>query len=135
MRKLVTVLMAAGVMAGAGTMATTSAQAHWRDRGCCSHYKKVRYYKPVYKKVVFYKPVTKLVKKVKYYRVRSYETVYVKKLYRDRFCDHNRRYYRTVRYFKPVDKVVPKVVYYRVRAYKPYVVTKRVHRRWRDFWR
>jgi len=104
MRKLVAVLTAAGVMAGAGLVTTTSAEAHWRDRGCCTYAKKVMYYKPV----------TKLVKKTEYVRVRSYRTVHVKKLYRDR-CGC-RKFYRTVAYRQPVETVVPRVRYERVRA-------------------
>jgi hypothetical protein len=118
MRKLVAVLTAAGVMAGAGLVTTTAAEAHhWRDRGCCTYAKKVQYYKPV----------THLVKKVEYVRVRSYRTVAVKKLYRDR-CGC-RKFYRTVAYRQPVEKLVPRVTYERVRAYKAYTVTRHFRRR------
>lgn len=117
MRKLVAVLMAAGVMAAAGTAISTPAEAHWRKSSCCAYYKKVRYYKPV----------TKIVKRVTYVRVRGYRTVYARRLYRDRCCC--RRYYRTVAYRKPYVRLVPRVRYYRVRAYRPYVVRKRYRRR------
>lgn len=116
MRKLLTVLMAAGVMAGAGMITTTSAEAHWRGKGCCTYAKKVRYYKPT----------TKLVRKVEYVRVRAYRTVVAKKLYRDR-CGC-RKFYRNVRYYKPTTQLVRKVRYYRVRAYKPYVGVKHYRR-------
>ncbi len=116
MRKLVAVLMAAGVMAAAGTTITTPAEAHWRSHSCCTYVKKVRYYKPV----------TSVVRKVEYVRVRSYRTVLARKLYSSRCGCH--RFYRTVRYSKPVVTVVPKVTYVRVRAYKAYVGLKRYRR-------
>jgi len=117
MRKLLTVLLAAGVMAGTGMTFAAPAEAHWRKSSCCAHYKKVRFFKPVYK----------LVKRVTYVRVRGYRTVLAKRLYRSRsLC---RKFYRTVRYYKPVYTVVPRVRYYRVRAYRPYVVTRRYRRR------
>jgi len=117
MRKLLTGLMALGVMAATGVVTTTSAEAHWRNRGCCTYMKRVRYYKPV----------TMVVKKVGYVRVRSYRTYLGRKYYGSRWgC---RRYYRTVRYSRPVVTLVPKAYYVRVRAYKPYVVTRRFVRR------
>lgn len=117
MRKLLSVLMAAGVMAGAGMVTTTSAEAgHWRS-GCCTVMKKVRYYRPT----------TKLVRKVEVVRVRGYRTVYAKKLYRDR-CGC-RKFYRTVAYRKPTVTLVRKVRYERVRAYRPVVGYKRYRRR------
>jgi hypothetical protein len=110
--------MAAGVMAAAGTTFTTSAEAHWRGRGgCCTYYKKVRYYKPV----------SKLVKRVEHVRVRGYRTVHVKKLYRDR-CGC-RKFYRTVAYRKPYVTTVAKVKYYRVRSHQAYTVKKLYRRR------
>jgi hypothetical protein len=105
-------MMAAGVMAGAGMITTTAAEAH----GCCSHVKKVRYYKPT----------TQLVRKVEYVRVRSYRTVHVKRLYRDR-CGC-RKFYRTVAYRQPTTQLVRKVRYERVRAYRTVVGYKHVRR-------
>ena len=69
MRKLLGILAAAGVMAGMGMAVATPAEAH----GCCTYAKKV-YYRT---------PVDHVVKKVSYVRVRSYRTVYVKRLYQD----------------------------------------------------
>jgi hypothetical protein len=107
MRGLLGVLVAAGVMAGTGMATSTAAEAHWlRGDGCCTVAKKVRYYQPT----------TKLVPKVSYERVRSYRTVYVKKLYQDR-CGC-RKFYRNVAVQQPVERVVKKVSYERVRAYR-----------------
>jgi len=118
MRGLLGVLVAAGVMAGTSLATTTSAEANWFGRSnCCTYYKAVRYYKPV----------DRLVRKVLYERVRSYRTVYAKKLYRDR-CGC-RKFYRTVAYSKPVVAVVRKVSYERVRAYRPVVMKKLFRRR------
>ena len=69
MRKLLGILAAAGVMAGMGMAVATPAEAH----GCCTYAKKV-YYRT---------PVDHVVKKVSYVRVRSYRTVYVKRLYQN----------------------------------------------------
>ena len=117
MRKLVAVLMAAGVMAGAGMFTTTSAEAHWRDRGCCTYLKRV----------VVRVPVDKIEKRVESVRVFSWNRTVSRKLYRDR-CT-GRRFYRTVRYSLPVFKEVPRVSYVRVRAYREEIVTKRFRRR------
>lgn len=112
MRKLLSVFVATGVMAAAGMAVTAPAEAH----GCCTYYKKVRFYQPVYTTV----------KKVRYERVRGYRTVYRKKLYRDR-CGC-RKFYRTVAYRKPVVTVVPRVEYVKVRSYRT-VWKKRLYRR------
>jgi hypothetical protein len=108
MRNLFGVLVAAGVMAGMGMAVATPAEA----RGCCTYAKKV-YYR---------QPVSHLVKKVTYERVRSYRTVYAKKLFSDR-CGC-RRFYRNVAYSKPVVSVVPRVSYVRVRSFRTVVATK-----------
>jgi hypothetical protein len=112
MKKVMAVLMAAGIMGAVGTTFAAPAEAHWRRGDCCVHYRAVRYYKPV----------DKLVRKVTYERVTFYRTMYVKRLYRDRCCC--RKFYRTVRYYKPVEKLVPRVTYERVRAYRPYIVRR-----------
>jgi hypothetical protein len=118
MRKLVAVLMAAGVMAGAGMFTTTSAEArHWRGHGCCTYLKRV----------VVRVPVDKIEKRVETTRVFSWKTVATKKLYRDR-CT-GRRFYRVRRWSEPVFKEVPRVSYVRVRAYREEIVTKRFKRR------
>lgn len=118
MRGLLGVLVAAGVMAGTSLATTTSAEANWFGRNnCCNYYKAVR----------VAQPVDRLVKKVSYERVRSYRTVFAKKLYRDR-CGC-RKFYRTVSYRKPVVAVVRKVSYERVRAYRTVVVKKLFRRR------
>ena len=102
MRKLLGILAAAGVMAGMGMAVATPAEAH----GCCTYAKKV-YYRT---------PVDHVVKKVSYVRVRSFRTVYVKRLYQTH-CGC-RRFYRNVAYSKPVVTVVPKVSYVTVRSYR-----------------
>lgn len=122
MKKVMAVLMAAGLMGAIGTTFAAPAEAHGRRGDCCVHYKAVRYYKPV----------DKLVRRVSYERVRFYRTVYAKRLYRDR-CGC-RKFYRTVRYYRPVAKLVPKVTYERVRFYKPYVVKQAYRRRCGGWW-
>jgi hypothetical protein len=117
MRKLVAVLMAAGVMAGAGMITTTSAEAHWRDRGCCTYLKRV----------VVRVPVDKIEKRVETTRVFSWKRVETKRLYRDR-CT-GRRFYRVRSWGEPVFKEVPRVFYVRVRAYREEIVTRRYIRR------
>ena len=98
MRGLLGVLVAAGVMAGTSMAMTTSAEAHWFDRGgCCT----------VAKKVYYRQPTVKLVPRVTYERVRSYRTVWVKKLYRDR-CGC-RKFYRSVAVQQPTVSVVKRV--------------------------
>lgn len=107
MRSLLGVLVAAGVMAGTSLAVTTSAEAHWFNRGgCCT----------VAKTVHYRQPTVKLVPRVSYERVRSYRTVWVKKLYQDR-CGC-RRFYRRVAVQQPTVSVVKKVTYERVRAYR-----------------
>ncbi len=111
MRNLLGVLVAAGVMAGMGMVAATPAEANWRG-GCCTYAKKV-YYR---------QPVNHVAKKVTYERVRSYRTVWVKRLYQDR-CGC-RRFYRNVAYSKPVVTVVPRVHYVTVRSYRTVAATR-----------
>ena len=108
MRGLLGVLVAAGVMAGTSMAMTTSAEAGWLfDRGgCCT----------VAKRVYYRQPVSHLVRKVSYERVRSYRTVWVKKLYRDR-CGC-RRFYRSVAVQQPTTSMVRRVSWERVRAYR-----------------
>lgn len=135
MKKLIAVLMAAGVMGAMGTMFAAPAEAHgWRHGGCC-----VRHYRPAprpccvhYRTERLYKPVDRLVRKVSYERVTSYRTVLAKKLYRDR-CSC-RRFYRTVAYRQPVEKLVRKVSYERVTYYKPYTVRKAYRARFCGWW-
>ncbi len=127
MKKVLAVLVAAGVMGGMGMLFAAPAEAH----GCC-----VRYVKPApccvnYRAVRYYKPVDRLVRKVSYERVTSYRTVLVKKAYRDCCC---RRFYRTVAYQQPVEKMVRKVSYERVTYYKPYTVVKAYRRRCCGWW-
>jgi hypothetical protein len=118
MRGLLGVLVAAGVMAGTSMAVTTSAEAHLFDRGgCCT----------VAKKVYYRQPTTTLVRKVSYERVRSYRTVWAKKLYRDR-CGC-RKFYRKVAVQQPTVSVVRKVSYERVRAYRTVVRTKLFRKR------
>lgn len=118
MRGLLGVLVAAGVMAGTSLATTTSAEANWFGRNnCCNYYKAVR----------VAQPVDRLVKRVSYERVRSYRTVLVKKLYRDR-CGC-RKFYRSVAVQQPTVSVVRKVTYERVRAYRTVVVKKLFRRR------
>jgi hypothetical protein len=112
MRKLLGILAAAGVMAGMGMAVATPAEAH----GCCTYAKKV-YYRT---------PVDQVVKKVSYVRVRSYRTVYVKRLYQTH-CGC-RRFYRNVAYSKPVVTVVPKVSYVTVRSYRTVAAIKHFRR-------
>ena len=113
MRGLLGVLVAAGVMAGTSLAMTTSAEAHWFNRGgCCNYYKGVR----------VAQPVDRLVKKVSYERVRSYRTVFVKKLYANRCGCH--RYYRSVAVQQPTVSVVRKVTWEHIRAYRSVVVRK-----------
>jgi hypothetical protein len=102
MRKLLGVLAAAGVMAGIGMAVATPAEAH----GCCTYAKKV-YYRT---------PVDHVVKKVSYVRVRSYRTVYVKRLYQDHCGCH--RFYRDIAVQKPVVATVRKVDLVTVRSYR-----------------
>jgi hypothetical protein len=104
MRNLLGALVAAGVMAGMGMVAASPAEAH--GFGCCSYAKKV-YYR---------EPVDHVVKKVHYERVRSYRTVFVKRLYQDR-CGC-RRFYRDVAVQKPVVTTVKKVDLVTVRSYR-----------------
>ena len=85
--------------------------------GCCTAAKKV-YYR---------QPVDKLVRKVSYERVRSYRTVYVKKLYRDR-CGC-RKFYRNVAVQQPTVSVVRKVSFERVRAYRTVAAVKHYRKR------
>ena len=113
MRNLLGVLVAAGVMASMGMVIATPAEAHG---GCCTYAKKV-YYR---------QPVDHVVKKVTYERVRSFRTVYVKRLYQDRCGCH--RFYRSVAYSKPVVTVVPRVHLVTVRSYRT-VVGTRLYRR------
>jgi hypothetical protein len=118
MRGLLGVLVAAGVMAGTSLATTTSAEAHWFNRGgCCTYYKAVR----------VAQPVDRVVKKVSYERVRSYRTVYAKRLYASRCGCH--RFYRAVAYSKPVDHLVRRVSYEHVTAYRTVVVKKLYRRR------
>jgi hypothetical protein len=118
MRGLLGVLVAAGVMAGTSLAVTTSAEAHLFDRGgCCT----------VAKKVYYRQPTTTLVRKVSYERVRSYRTVWAKKLYSDR-CGC-RKFYRKVAVQQPTVSVVRKVSYERVRAYRTVVRTKLFRKR------
>ena len=118
MRGLLGVLVAAGVMAGTSMAMTTSAEAHWFDRGgCCT----------VAKKVYYRQPVEKLVPRVRYERVRSYRTVWVKKLYRDR-CGC-RKFYRSVAVQQPTVSVVKRVTYERVRAYRTVSAVKHYRKR------
>jgi hypothetical protein len=112
MRKLLGILAAAGVMAGMGMAVATPAEAH----GCCTYAKKV-YYRT---------PVDHVVKKVSYVRVRSFRTVYVKRLYQTH-CGC-RRFYRNVAYSKPVVTVVPKVSYVTVRSYRTVAAIKHFRR-------
>lgn len=112
MRKLLGILAAAGVMAGMGMAVATPAEAH----GCCTYAKKV-YYRT---------PVDHVVKKVSYVRVRSYRTVYVKRLYQTH-CGC-RRFYRNVAYSKPVVTVVPKFSYVTVRSYRTVAAIKHFRR-------
>lgn len=112
MRKLLGILAAAGVMTGMGMAVATPAEAH----GCCTYAKKV-YYRT---------PVDHVVKKVSYVRVRSFRTVYVKRLYQTH-CGC-RRFYRNVAYSKPVVTVVPKVSYVTVRSYRTVAAIKHFRR-------
>jgi hypothetical protein len=112
MRNLLGVVVAAGVMAGMGMTAATPAEAH----GCCTYAKRVLYRQPV----------DHVVRKVTYERVRSYRTVYVKRLYADR-CGC-RRFYRTVAYQRPTVAVVRRVSLVTVRSYRT-VVGTRLYRR------
>jgi hypothetical protein len=112
MLKLLGILAAAGVMAGMGMAVATPAEAH----GCCTYAKKV-YYRT---------PVDHVVKKVSYVRVRSFRTVYVKRLYQTH-CGC-RRFYRNVAYSKPVVTVVPKVSYVTVRSYRTVPAIKHFRR-------
>ena len=98
---------------------TTSAEAHWFNRGgdCCT----------VAKRVYYREPTEKLVPKVVYERVRSYRTVWVKKAYRDRCGCH--RFYRNVAVQQPTVSVVKKVVYERVRAYRTVSAVKYYRKR------
>ena len=116
MRGLLGVLVAAGVMAGTSMAMTTSAEASWFGGDCCT----------VAKRVYYREPVERLVPKVVYERVRSYRTVYVKRLYVDRCC---RRFYRTVAMQQPTEAVVKKVVYERVRAYRTVAAVKYYRKR------
>jgi hypothetical protein len=120
MRKLLGILAAAGVMAGMGMAVATPAEAH----GCCTYAKKV-YYRT---------PVDHVVKKVSYVRVRSFRTVYVKRLYQTH-CGC-RRFYRNVAYSKPVVTVVPKVSYVTVRSYRTVAAIKHFRRGccWHRLW-
>jgi hypothetical protein len=105
-------------MAGTSMATTTAAEANWFHRGgCCT----------VAKKVYYRQPVDKLVRKVSYERVRSYRTVWVKKLYADR-CGC-RRYYRSVAVQKPTVSVVRKVSLERVRAYRTVAAIKHYRKR------
>jgi hypothetical protein len=118
MRGLLGVLVAAGVMAGTSLAVTTSAEAHLFDRGgCCT----------VAKKVYYRQPTTTLVRKVSYERVRSYRTVWAKKLYRDR-CGC-RKFYRNVAVQQPTVSVVRKVSYERVRSYRTVAAVKHYRKR------
>ena len=118
MRGLLGVLVAAGVMAGTSMAMTTSAEAHWFDRGgCCT----------VAKKVYYRQPTVKLVPRVTYERVRSYRTVWVKKLYRDR-CGC-RKFYRSVAVQQPTVSVVRKVSFERVRSYRTVAAVKHYRKR------
>jgi hypothetical protein len=110
--------MSAGIMAGAGMLTTTSAEAHHRRDGACCTY---------LKRVVVRVPVDKIEKRIETTRVFSWKTVATKKLYRDR-CT-GRRFYRVRRWSEPVFREVPKVRYVRVRAYREEIVTKRYRRR------
>ena len=113
MRNLLGVLVAAGVMAGMGMVVATPAEAHG---GCCSYAKKI-YYR---------EPVDHVVRKVTYERVRSYRTVYVKRLYQDHCGCH--RFYRDVAVEKPVVATVRKVDFVTVRSYRT-VAAIRYYRR------
>jgi hypothetical protein len=118
MRGLLGVLVAAGVMAGTSLAVTTSAEAHLFDRGgCCT----------VAKKVYYRQPTTTLVRKVSYERVRSYRTVWAKKLYRDR-CGC-RKFYRNVAVQQPTVSVVRKVTWERVRSYRTVAAVKHYRKR------
>jgi len=118
MRGLLGVLVAAGVMAGTSMAMTTSAEANLFNRGgCCT----------VAKRVYYRQPVDKLVRKVSYERVRSYRTVFVKKLYRDR-CGC-RKFYRNVAVQQPTVSVVRKVSFERVRAYRTVAAVKHYRKR------
>jgi hypothetical protein len=76
---------------------------------------------------VYYRtPVDHVVKKVSYVRVRSFRTVYVKRLYQTH-CGC-RRFYRNVAYSKPVVTVVPKVSYVTVRSYRTVAAIKHFRR-------
>jgi hypothetical protein len=118
MRGLLGVLVAAGVMAGTSMAMTTSAEAHLFDRGgCCT----------VAKKVYYRQPTTSLVRKVSYERVRSYRTVWAKKLYSDR-CGC-RKFYRRVAVQQPTVSVVRKVTWERVRSYRTVSAVKYFRKR------
>jgi hypothetical protein len=118
MRGLLGVLVAAGVMAGTSLAVTTSAEAHLFDRGgCCT----------VAKKVYYRQPTTTLVRKVSYERVRSYRTVWAKKLYSDR-CGC-RKFYRRVAVQQPTVSVVRKVTWERVRSYRTVAAVKHYRKR------
>jgi hypothetical protein len=127
MKKVIAVLMAAGLMGALGTMFAAPAEAHgWRHNGCCA----VRYYKPApccvhYRTVRYFKPIDRVVRKVSYEHVTAYRTVLAKKLYRGCGCH---RFYRTVSTQVPVDKVVRKVSLEHVTYYKPYTVRKAYRR-------
>ena len=144
MKKVIAVLLAAGLMGAFGTMFAAPAEAHgWRHGGCCvvRHYRPapccaVRFYRPAsccvhYRDVRYYKPIDRVVKKVSYEHVTAYRTVVAKKLYRDCCC---RRFYRTVSYQVPVDKVVRKVSLEHVTYYKPYTVRKAYRRLCCGWW-
>ena len=105
MRNLLGALVAAGVMAGMGMVVASPAEAHGFG-GCCTYAKKV-YYR---------QPVDHVVKKVHYERVRSYRTVYVKRLYQSH-CGC-RRFYRAVAAQKPVVTTVKRVDLVTVRSYR-----------------
>ena len=65
--------------------------------------------------------------RVTYERVRSYRTVWVKKLYRDR-CGC-RKFYRSVAVQQPTVSVVKRVSYERVRAYRTVAAVKHYRKR------
>jgi hypothetical protein len=118
MRGLLGVLVAAGVMAGSSMAMTTSAEANWFHRdSCCT----------VAKKVAYRKPVTSLVRKVSYERVRSYRTVWAKKLYSNRCGCH--KFYKRVAYSKPTVSVVKRVSWVRVHSYRTVLRTKLFRKR------
>ena len=138
MKKVIAVLMAAGLMGALGTLFAAPAEAHgWRHSGCCMvrHYRPapccaVHFYRPAaccvhYRTVRYFKPIDRVVRKVSYEHVTAYRTVLAKKLYRGCGCH---RFYRTVSTQVPVDKVVRKVSLEHVTYYKPYTVRKAYRR-------